>query len=90
MERIAAKKFKDAKEFMRYVRDTNEIDHHFVELVFKVYGSTLQYKPLSVSQFLSSGQEAENLVHLKSRFVTDIVAHGMRRLETALKPQNGR
>lgn len=84
------KKFKDAKEFMRYVRDATEIDHSFIELVFKVYGSSLQHRPLSVLQFLSHGNEAENLVHLKSRFVTDIVAYGMRRLETALKPQSCR
>ena len=87
---MRVKRFKDAKDFMRYVRDATEIDHHFLELVFKVYGSSLSHRPLSVPQFLSSGHEAENLVHLKSRFVTDIVAHGMRRLETALKPQVAR
>lgn len=39
MERMANKKFKDGKEFMRYARESNGIDQNFVELVFKVYGS---------------------------------------------------
>ena len=48
-DRMRAKKFRDAREFMKYARDSTEIDLNFVELVFKVYGSALQKKPLSVS-----------------------------------------
>lgn len=48
-DRMRDKKFRDAREFMKYARDSTEIDLNFVELVFKVYGSALQKKPLSVS-----------------------------------------
>ena len=48
-DRMRAKKFRDAREFMKYARDSTEIDLNFVELVFKVYESALQKKPLSVS-----------------------------------------
>jgi hypothetical protein len=49
LDRMKTRKFRDAKEFMRFARDSTEIDLNFVELVFKVYGSALQRQPLSVS-----------------------------------------
>lgn len=41
---------------------------------------------ITADQFLSSGVEALNMVHLKSRVLTEVIGHGLLRLETALKP----
>lgn len=80
------KQFKSVKEFVKHSKDPLIApDLYFTELVFLVFQTAIYHRALSVEEFLSSGKEALNLVHHKSRMVTDIITNGLKQLEPALK-----
>lgn len=77
------KPFKSVKDFVKSTKDHSHLDSHFVELVFLVYHSAIHHRALSAEEFLSSGIEAENLVHHKGKVVTDIIGHGLKLIKNA-------